>query len=346
MSDHSSTALYFIASPLHYLAAKTVASSFEKGSRQILVYMKPDILEPIIEDGFWDETVYMPWPRHDPLPGPLGRMRRIRENLHTIATLLPKEGSLSVHAHEYDNEAINYFISFLSNRFEDVKFRIIPDGAMNLSRHPLPLWKTIWQCLRKTRALLMPELNYQCYTGDRLGTDASFIDRIYTLPGFTHQYDPQKCVELPPLESHYGIESTHTPKALIIGEYFLGSRRMKEEDVLFIKNHIKDWLTKQNVKDVYFKPHPRDSKMEFFDSSYKILAIDEPLESHMLHTYYDYVISVDSTALFLARIIYPKETKVLSFDVNRAKFPNPEVKKRLVDFMKHLGIERIEGEAS
>jgi hypothetical protein len=49
-----------------------------------------------------------------------------------------------------------------------------------------------------------PELDYWCFSGDRIGSDAPFCDRIYVIPGLPHEYPADKVVVLPPLVTPRG----------------------------------------------------------------------------------------------------------------------------------------------
>ena len=80
-------AVYFVASPLQYLAARRIAENFEAGARQVLVWYKPGVT-PIVREADWDAAGYMPWPRWEPLPGPFGRHRRLRDNIRRVAALV------------------------------------------------------------------------------------------------------------------------------------------------------------------------------------------------------------------------------------------------------------------
>ena len=64
-------AVYFVASPLQYLAARQIAGRFETGARQVLVWYKRS-LASVVQPAEWDACSYMPWPRWDPLPGLFG----------------------------------------------------------------------------------------------------------------------------------------------------------------------------------------------------------------------------------------------------------------------------------
>ena len=108
----STVALYFVASPLQYLAARRIAEHFEPGARQVLVWYKPGV-EAVVRSADGDAARYMPWPRWEPLPGPFGRLRRQRDNLKQVATLVGRCDTLHIHSAVFDTEAINYFLRAL-----------------------------------------------------------------------------------------------------------------------------------------------------------------------------------------------------------------------------------------
>ena len=82
----SHVAVYFVASPLHYLAARRVALDHEAGARQVLVCYRPSLAGMIRRED-WDAVVLMPWPRFDPLPGPFGRLRRTHTEMQPAVVL-------------------------------------------------------------------------------------------------------------------------------------------------------------------------------------------------------------------------------------------------------------------
>ena len=193
-------AVYFVASPLQYLAARRIAERFEAGSRQVLVWYKPAV-GPIAREEEWDAAEYMPWPRFEPLPGTFGRHRRLRANLQRVAQLAGPCETLHLHSAVFDTEAINYFLRGLPRLCgaRSMHARILPDGLISIRRYPLNAVKRLLQYPRKLRRLFAPELDYWCFSGDRIGSDAPFCDRVYVLPGLPHEYPAGKVVELPPL---------------------------------------------------------------------------------------------------------------------------------------------------
>ena len=193
-------ALYFVASPLQYLAAKRIAEDFEAGARQVLVWYKRGVT-PVVNEQDWDAAAYMAWPRWEPLPGAFGRHRRLRANIRQVAELVGRCEELVIHSAVFDTEAINYFLRALPKACgaATMHARILPDGIISIRRYPLSRTKRAAQVLRKLRRLAAPELDYWCFDGDRIGSDAPFCDRIYVLPGLPHEYPEDKTLRLPPL---------------------------------------------------------------------------------------------------------------------------------------------------
>ena len=179
MSRSGTVAVYFVASPLQYLAARRIAERIEDGARQVLIWYKPGI-EAVVDPAEWDACSYMAWPRLEPLPGTVGRHRRLRANIRLVAGLVGRCERLLLHSAVYDTEAINYFLHALplACGAREMHARILPDGLISIRRYPLSLARRALQWPRKVRRLLAPELDYQCFAGDRIGSDAPFCDRI------------------------------------------------------------------------------------------------------------------------------------------------------------------------
>jgi hypothetical protein len=193
MPDSKRVAVYFVASPLQYLAAQRIAENFEREARQVLVWYKPG-LRSIVKAEEWDACSYLPWPRLEPMPGLFGRHRRLRENIKLVADIVGKCETLVIHSAVFDTEAINYFLHALPEMCEakSMHARILPDGLISIRRYPLSVGKRFLQYTRKMRQLFAPELKYQCFSGDRIGSDAPFCDRIYALPNFPNEYPNNK----------------------------------------------------------------------------------------------------------------------------------------------------------
>ena len=162
MSRSGTVAVYFVASPLQYLAARRIAGNFEAGSRQVLVWYKPG-LDAVVDPREWDACSYMAWPRLEPLPGPFGRHRRLRANIGLVAGLVgPTAWSQRRLRHR-----------------GSITPRALPAacGARDARAHPArrdqhsPLRCRRWpRAAARATAPLLPELDYQCFGGDRIGS--------------------------------------------------------------------------------------------------------------------------------------------------------------------------------
>jgi hypothetical protein len=326
MSGVKRAAVYFVASPLQYLVAKRIAETFEQGARQVLVWYKPG-MQTIVNAEEWDACHYMPWPRLEPLPGPFGRHRRLRANIELVAELVGVCDELIIHSAVFDTEAINYFLDALPKACgaQDMYARILPDGLISIRRYPLSLGKRILQHTRKLRRLFAPELNYQCFSGDRIGSDATFCDRIYVLPGLPHEYRSLKVHELPPLVKaimppNEVVMSGKNRRALVIGQPLVGAGLLKSSDLSLLTNDIREWLACQGIVDICYKSHPKDLMHELFHPDYRLIKLETALEMHFAHTYYDVVVGVRSSALLFARQIYGDKTQVIAFGWDRIIF--------------------------
>lgn len=342
LSQQTRTCVFFVATPLHYLAARAVASHFEPGARHVLVYYKRS-MAPIVKATAWDAVTYMPWPRFEPLPGPFGRFRRLRENLREVSLLLGTPTVVSLHSPVFDTEAINYFLNGIPKLRPGthIEARLLPDGILNTRRHPLPLIRRIGQCIRKLRRLAAPELDYRCFSGDRTGSDASFVDRIYVLQGLPHQYSAAKAMELPPLAPPLqpATDRAGARRALVVGQPLHGHGLMNAPTLGRLTRDIGSWLSSNGIENIDYKPHPRDPRNELCMEHYTLLQLDEPLEIHLGRVHYDLIVGVSSTALLLARQICPASTRVVSFGLAHHRFKHPEDRARLHDLFRSAGVE-------
>lgn len=344
MSDPVTVAVYFVASPLQYLAAKRIAERFEPGARQVLVWYKPG-LKQVVDPDEWDACTYMSWPRWEPLPGAFGRHRRLRANIAMIAGLVGKCERLVIHSAVFDTEAINYFLHALpqSSGARDVHARILPDGLISIRRYPLNLHKRIAQRVRRLRRFIAPELVYQTFSGDRIGSDAPFVDRIYVLPGLPHEYPIDKVVELPPLvdvdASAQGIAHDGRKRALVIGQPLVGAGLLAPRDLAPLTIEIHDWLLSQGITDVDYKGHPKDPQQELRHSDYRLIEPKGALESYLASTRYEVVVGVRSSALMFARQIYPESVQVRAFGWDRVIFKSKEERDDMKKAFAACGVE-------
>jgi len=344
--DHvsvSAVALYFVASPLQYLAARRIARSFEPGARQVLVWYKPGVA-PVVRVEEWDAALYMPWPRFHPLPGPFGRHRRLRENLRMVAEQVGPCERLHIHSAVFDTEAINYFLRGLPMlcRCTQMRARILPDGLISVRRYPLTALKRALQHLRRLRGLFAPELRYWCFAGDRIGSDAPFCDRIYVLPGLPHEYDPAKVTVLPALTNREAsIAGAGPARALIVGQPLVGTGLMNARDRDAVAEEIAGWLAAQGVREIDYKGHPKDPNRELNRPAYRVVEPGEALETYMSTQAYRFVVGVRSSALMFARQIYGDEARVVAFGWDRLKFKSAEEEAAMRGAFSLSGVELL-----
>lgn len=340
-------AVYFVASPLQYLAARRIAENFEAGARQVLVWYKPGVT-PIVREADWDAASYMPWPRWEPLPGPFGRHRRLRDNIRRVAALVGPCDSLHIHSAVFDTEAINYFLRALPKACgaREMRARILPDGIISIRRYPLAPAKRLAQYARKLRRLVAPELDYWCFGGDRIGSDAPFCDRIYVIAGLPHEYPADKVVVLPPLVTPRagaaaGAAAERT--ALVIGQPLVGAGLMKPADRDAVSDEIRAWLAALGIRRIIYKGHPKDPDQELKQPDYETLSLDEPLEVHLANTPYDAVVGVRSSALLFARQTSPASTRVVAFGWGRVRFKSDDERRQMGEAFRSTGVVLNEG---
>jgi hypothetical protein len=316
-------AVYFVASPLQYLAAKRIAARFEEGSHQVLIWYKRAV-GPVVRHDEWDACAYMPWPRFEPLSGWFGVQRRLLDNLRLVAALIGECETLHIHSAVYDTEAINYFLRALPRACNAsvMRARILPDGLISIRRYPLGPVKRLLQYGRRLRRLFSPSLDYCMFSGDRIGSDAPFCDRIYVLPGLPHEYPAAKVTVLPPLVEPHGANggSGGVRRALVVGQPLVGFDLMTPQDCARVTEEIHAWLAQQGIAHVHYKGHPKDPNHDLLHPDYDVLELTQPLETYMAAEPYDAVVGVRSTALLFARQVYAAQTQVVAFGWDRVRF--------------------------
>jgi hypothetical protein len=161
MSDR--VAVYFVASPLQYLAARRIAEAHEAGARQVLVWYKPGVT-PIVREADWDAAGTCPGRAGSPCRGPSGACAG---SVPTSAWWPAWSAAATLHIHSavFDTEAINYFLRALPAGCgaTQMRARILPDGLISIRRYPLSAAKRLAQYARKLRRLIAPELDYWCF---------------------------------------------------------------------------------------------------------------------------------------------------------------------------------------
>lgn len=319
--------VYFVASPLQVLAAQQIARTHEAGARQVLMWYQPS-LEPHVHADEWDASAYLPWPRRNPLPGLLGRHRRLLANIDLVASLIGRCDTLLLHSAVFDTETINYFLRALPARCgaQTMHARILPDGVLSIRRYPLSPARHAAQWFRKLRRLVSPALDYWTFSGDRIGSDAPFCDRIYVLDGLPHEYDPAKVVVLAPLSQRSAVATDEAPakRALVIGQPLLSAGLMGAADRDAVAVEIEQWLASCGVEQIDYKAHPKDPHLELCRPGYRVLEIDQPLEVWLGSTPYGIVVGVRSTTLLFARQLCGPDTQVAAFGWDRTRFKSAQ----------------------
>lgn len=335
--------LFFVYSPLHYICAEHVTEHFENGQTNYLFYIKKLVADLVMKTRC-REAVFLPWPRFYPERGLFGQTQRTLKNLEIVESYCKGFDTIRIHTPVIDTEAINYLINHLGNMFPNssVSVRLIPDGVLNIQRHPLGPFKEIVQYARKLRLLISPRLNYYTLHGDRTGSDTPIVDRIYTLPGFPHEYCRDKVVPLPPFhQPDDSITVAGERRALVIGQPLVQDRRLTPENCTTIRNGIAEFLQRNGVSRVDYKGHPREKGKEFYCEQYQEIFPREPLETFLIHNHYDIVIGIYSTALLTARLILPGQSRVISFGFDKVSYKDRKSKSKVLSVFHKLGIEMM-----
>lgn len=340
MSTLSTVNVFFCGSGLHYLASEKIASVVPP-AYNVLFYYRSFVGE-VVHPERWDRCEYLPWPRFDPLPGIAGKWRRALANLHRLDNLPASIEQIRLYAPVIDAEVINYFINYLRTRYPDARLAvsIIPDGLMNVQRHPLKLGKRINQRFQKLRGLLTPALRYYAFSGDRAGTDADVVDEIWLLPGLPHEYPHRKVRVLPPLADQTAAPVAGAKRALVLSQPLLQLKSITQADVDAIGDRIHRLLEEEGVQEVRYKAHPRDKQDLLFAPGYHKIELKEPVETHIARERYDVIVGVATTTLLLARGLSPS-SRIAAVGLERVEFPNRRAKQRAIDAFVHAGVELI-----
>lgn len=338
-----------VYSPLHCLCAELIVTHFESGAHNIAFHLRPEFRD-CLNQGLWHAIEYHPWPRFFPEPGLHGRIRRTLKNLELAAQHCAGAAHIRLHTPVIDTEAINYHINFLQRRFPEAQFsvRLLPDGAMNLKRHPQGQLRELLQSVRLLRIVAAPPLRYYRFKGDRTGSDDPIVDRIYTLPRLPHEYEMTKTVELPPFIRNDTVNGKQNimRRALVVGQPLIAYKFMTRESVSSVTRTIYEYLMANGIQEIHYKSHPRDKTREYALDEYKELRIQEPLEQHMSHFPYGIVIGVCSTALLTGRMILPDWCKVVACGMNVLHFKDHDEREYYTQTFHQLGVEIIEAPTS
>jgi hypothetical protein len=282
------------------------------------------------------------------MPGLMGGQKRLLQNIRTLAAAVGPCEQLVLHSAVFDTEATNYFLRALPRRVGAtvMQARVIPDGLISVRRYPQGILRILSRYSRKLRRILTPELNYWCFAGDRTGTDAPFVDLIYVLHGLPHQYPAYKVCTLPPLVESQQQQAPKigTASALVIGQPLVANGILRDQELPALTRELHEFLHSEGVEHIVYKPHPKDTNHELAATSDECLPLDEPLETHMSHKNYRFVVGARSSALLFARQIYPAEVRVIGFGWDRMRFKSKAERRDLQQAFRTCGVE-IRGEA-
>ncbi len=338
------TNIFLIYSPLHYLVAENIAANFEQTASNALFYLKEEFRN-LVDTSKWDCVEFLPWPRFYPEKGVFGKIRRTRKNLEIVKNVCPGSSEIRLHTPVIDTEAVNYFINYLRKSIPAARFsvRLLPDGLLNVQRHPLGCIKELLQYGKKLRRLISPALDYYLFKGDRTGSDAAITDRIYVLKDFPHEYDPGKVVELSLQQgdSDGGSDLSRSRRALVLGQPLVAYDRFSVDGMRAVGLGIRAFIAACGINDVMYKSHPRDPDRDFSHPDYHELIISAPLETHLTAEQYDLVIGVCSTGLLTARMILPASCRVVAYGMDIMMYRGDSDKKNIEAPFVRLGVEMV-----
>ena len=116
---------------------------------------------------------------------------------------------------------------------------------------------------------------------------------------------------------------------------------MKAEHVEATSKAIEAWLKQQGIHLADYKPHPKDPRRELNRPDYRLLEIDEPLESFLAHSNYSHILGVRSSVLPLARQIYGDSARIVAFGWEHILFKSPEERHAMQNAFEAAGVEII-----
>jgi len=329
---------------MHLICAEAIASSLKSPSTYRLFYLKPD-LESILDHDKWDSIDYLPWPRHFPLPGILGRHRRLVDNVNIVKNRCSNATDISLYLPVIDSEAYNYYINIarIVLNGADPEVNLIPDGLLNVKRHNQGKIREYSKYFRKFRKLITPSLDYYIFSGDRTGSDAPIINRIYTLPNIPHEYDETKAEDILFMQTKQNtrLSNINSEKALIIGQPLTSYKILTKENLEYLTAAFNNYLKEQGITEVDYKSHPRDKIDELYLPSYNKIVPNEALEAYLIKNPYKIIISIYSTTLLLSRILSSPDCNSVSLGIDLAKLTSEEEKNNLITLFKKNNVKVI-----
>jgi hypothetical protein len=255
----------------------------------------------------WHSKTLLPWSHKQ---GLYKKYLHIRSRIHQILKHFTEicEGAdeIYVHAYQIYSERTNYIINHLRKNFTSAKlrFRLIPDGTLNMQIRPSSGIRRIPQFINKLKWLHDPSINYYMYKGDRLGAEADITDRIYLPSGFPNEYDQEKIFWINIVGK--SREKPKEKRALVVGTALIQTKACTTQQMELCSIKIWEYLETLGFRNIHYKPHHKEplDNLNIYHEGYKILETKRGVERIILDEYYDHVISVCSTALITSKLIF------------------------------------------
>ncbi|WP_330927293.1 polysialyltransferase family glycosyltransferase [Candidatus Sororendozoicomonas aggregata] len=253
--------------------------------------------------------------------GLLGRRRGVVSYLMRIFALLSTFPQKKVNFYMITivGSEYNYIIDRAVSQYgaENVTFNIIPDGSSNIAIEYFSSERKKARVQKRRVSWLdrAYNLRYTPYSGDKRGILSDIVNKIYTIPGLSHEYPPAKCEALPVPRDTLKV-GNGKKKALILGQTLCNDQLMSSLEELEVKKKIINFLSCENVESIYYLPHTVAKiykiPYELMIDGAQLVNSDKPFELYMLDEQFDYIISVYSTALITAKLFFGHRTRVVS----------------------------------
>lgn len=318
-----SVAVYLVKTELEALASEIIAGRFEAQNHNLLAYSGKQ--EPfLINPGAFDTRLAFSSPQKR---GIFSERRTICQNLEALDRELRRLNEapdvIRIHLPRLSTSKSNYTINYLRKRFphSSVRVCLIPHGLVSIELIPLDISRKIKFLKKKWHPtnLLFPMLDYYIPANDLIGGMDDIVQSIYTFPGITAPYTPEKVIELSGLKSY--IQSTPKARtgrsAIIIGQPLLKNGSINESAHAKVRDQMRNWLISNNFDNIYYSKHPRSGDfLDFFTDEYQLIEQKGPVEITLCELQPAVVISCYSTALATAKILFADDIRSMSFGLS------------------------------
>jgi hypothetical protein len=264
----------------------------------------------------WASRTMLPWV-HKNGHSVVQKYWHLRTRLHEILAAFEPAcagaDQIVLHMYQIYSERTNYLINHLRKRFPRVPLhvRLIPDGVRNLKIRRMTGIRSLAAPVNRLKWAFDSRLNYYGYSGDRLGSDAEVVDRIYLPRGFPHMYTNDKVcwVDMPQAETDRQPAET----ALVLGTALLQRGMCSASDMDLAAKCIREELSARGVKEVWYKPHHAEceQRLELWSPGYRLLTSQLGVERLLTQYSVGHLVGQCSTALLTARLMHP-QLKVIS----------------------------------